>query len=112
MEKENLSTGMEIYIKASGKMIYFMEKESTQFKMDIIMRDNGIKERNKGKATKFGRTDRLILGSLKMTKSMAEESFISKMVEVTTKASFLKTKFMEEVTFLDNLGKYLWVNSK
>ncbi len=43
-------------MKANGRMILFMVTENTSAKMDIFMRDNGIKEKKKVREPKFGQT--------------------------------------------------------
>jgi hypothetical protein len=57
---------METFTKVNGRMILFMVMENIFVKMDIYMRANGIKGKNKAKEIKFGKMVKHMLDNLKM----------------------------------------------
>lgn len=63
---ENYFILMEIFMKVIGKMICSIQMENMYAKMDIFMRDNGIREKNKVKEFNLGQMDKVTLAILKM----------------------------------------------
>ncbi len=57
-------------MKGSGKMVVSTDMENIPAKMDIYMRDNGLRAKNKAKAIKYGRMVRITKDSLKKVSNM------------------------------------------